>query len=94
MPIPYTLSSSARASTSPRAVDVLNFNDMPSALMLLTTLLVAGGVPTPCMSGLALVSSGGLFGSTVFFFGFYYLVLNCNALSLTPTHCEISTSRR
>ncbi|KAL3907385.1 MAG: hypothetical protein SGPRY_010187, partial [Prymnesium sp.] len=53
--------------------DVLNFNDMLSAVMPLMAMLVTGGWTTQVVTGLGLVSWGGLVGSTIFVGGFYYL---------------------
>jgi len=55
--------------------DVLNFNDMGQAFMVFMAMLVTGGVITPVISGLGLVSTGGRVGSTAFMFSFYYFVV-------------------
>ena len=49
--------------------DVLNFNDLASGIMPLMSMLVTGGVPTACITGMGRVHPIGRVGSTVFFCG-------------------------
>ena len=53
--------------------DVLNFNDMAMAFMVFMAMLVTGGVVTPVIQGLGLVSRGGKWCSIAFNFSFYYI---------------------